>query len=82
MSDCTATGDINSCSNGDYTCSQYVEDPIGYSNDVYDIRATSDSYPPGTYAQYLGRSDVKKAIGATSRYTECGSVGIADSGRS
>lgn len=82
MSQCTATGDLGACSDGDNTCSQNVEDPIGYNGDPYDVRASDDSFPPGTYSSYLNRADIKQAIGATSDYTECGNVGIADGGRS
>lgn len=66
------------CSHGDSVCRNYVENPLEELGvgDAYDIRADSDSFPPGTFVDYIGRSDVKKAIGATSRFSSCGATAI------
>lgn len=72
---CSATsGDDDDCTNADSTCANDIQGPISESGnwDVYDIREPSnDPYPPETYATYLTKSSVVKAIGAKSTYTEC-----------
>lgn len=82
MAQCTGvTGNDDQCSQADDACRQAVEYPLESlaTFDVYDIRASSDSYPPETYTRYLSSASVKKAIGATSNYVECGNVDIGSS---
>lgn len=74
LRNCTSTsGDDYSCQEGDGACNRAVEAPLEQKDnfDVYDIRADHDSFPPGTYANYITSASVKKAIGATSDYEEC-----------
>lgn len=74
LSQCAASGSDSDCSNADNACYNAVEGPVSQDSDfdVYDVRLGSDAVdPPETYADYLGRSDVKSAIGAQSTYTEC-----------
>lgn len=79
---CTDTaGSDSQCARADGSCRQAVEDPLEESAnfDVYDIRADQDSFPPGTYSSYLNSAAVKRAIGATSQYAECGDSDIGSS---
>jgi carboxypeptidase C (cathepsin A) len=75
LQQCTATtGNNQACENADNTCYDDIEGPISETGnfDVYDIREPSnDPYPPETYATYLQKSSVVKAIGAKSTYSEC-----------
>lgn len=72
---CTGlTGADIYCEEAYNTCSTDIDDVIYNSADFdpYDVRAGSnDPNPPETYATYLARADVKKAIGAASTYQEC-----------
>jgi carboxypeptidase C (cathepsin A) len=72
---CTAlTGQNTACENVETTCYNDIEGPLSEVGDfdVYDIREPSDDpYPPETYATYLTKASVTKAIGAKSTYSEC-----------
>ncbi|KAH6647100.1 Alpha/Beta hydrolase protein [Truncatella angustata] len=75
LNKCTGlTGADASCEQAYNTCSEDIDDVIYNSADFdpYDVRASSnDPNPPETYATYLARADVVKAIGAQSTYQEC-----------
>ncbi|KAE8147827.1 Alpha/Beta hydrolase protein [Aspergillus avenaceus] len=75
---CQQTKTDADCRDASSVCGSAIEDRIMYSGvdfDVYDIRQGSDDpYPPSTYSDYLARSDVQKAIGARSKYSECASL--------
>jgi carboxypeptidase C (cathepsin A) len=72
---CTGvTGADAACEQAYNTCDTDIDEVIYNSANFnpYDVRgASNDPYPPETYVTYLSRADVKKAIGATSTYTEC-----------
>ena len=71
---CASSGSNDDCSNAQNTCYGEIEGPLSQAGDfdVYDIQAPSnDPNPPKTYSTYLQNSDVVKAIGAQSTYTEC-----------
>lgn len=87
MQGCTDTpgsASNKACSSGGRTCSSVTDGQIDQNFDPYDIRASDDSYPPGTYVNYLNSAAVKKAIGAQSTYQECGGsyIGNGDGDRS
>jgi carboxypeptidase C (cathepsin A) len=68
------TGTNSACVSSENTCASEIEDVIFDAGDydVYDVRAPSnDPNPPETYVNYLSSASVKKAIGATSTYSEC-----------
>lgn len=75
LQECTSTtGDDSECEDADTECYNSIEGPLSELGDfdVYDIREPSDDpYPPETYATYLTKSAVVKAIGALSTYQEC-----------
>ncbi|KAB2581155.1 Carboxypeptidase S1 [Lasiodiplodia hormozganensis] len=71
---CESTGTVSACVNADNKCYNSIEGPLSEEADfnVYDVRiGASVTDPPETYADYLARDDVKKAIGARSTYSEC-----------
>ncbi|KAK7530742.1 putative carboxypeptidase S1 [Phyllosticta citribraziliensis] len=71
---CESSGTNNACINADNVCYDSIEGPISGAADfnVYDVRLSANAVdPPETYVDYLARSDVKKAIGAKSNYSEC-----------
>ncbi|KAL1639179.1 hypothetical protein SLS58_008147 [Diplodia intermedia] len=71
---CESTGTNNACVNADNKCYNGIEGPLTEEADfnVYDVRiGASVTDPPETYADYLARDDVVKAIGARSTYAEC-----------
>lgn len=70
----------NACASAGDTCSSAVEGPLEElaNFDAYDIRASSDSFPPSTFVKWLTSSSVKKAIGATSSFASCGSTAIGN----
>ncbi|KAK9772802.1 putative Alpha/Beta hydrolase protein [Seiridium cardinale] len=72
---CTGlTGADTYCEEAFNTCDNDIDEVIYNSAnfDPYDVRAGSnDPNPPETYATYLARADVKKAIGAATTYQEC-----------
>lgn len=75
LAKCTGlTGVDAACELAYNTCDTDIDEVI-YSAanfDPYDVRASrNDPNPPETYATYLARADVKKAIGAASTYQEC-----------
>ncbi|OAQ98363.1 hypothetical protein LLEC1_01172 [Akanthomyces lecanii] len=76
----------DTCAQAGNTCSEYVESPLEQlaQFDAYDIRADSDTFPPSSFVKYLTSASVKKAIGATSKFSSCGSTAIGgdDSARS
>ena len=74
LAKCQSSGSNADCKASDSACYNSIEGPLSQTADfdVYDIRAPSnDPNPPETYATYLTRSDVVKAIGAQSTYQEC-----------
>lgn len=78
---CTADPSTNNaCASAGDTCSNAVEGPLEElaNFDAYDIRASSDSFPPSTFVKWLTSSSVKKAIGATSSFASCGSTAIGN----
>ncbi|KAE8352035.1 Alpha/Beta hydrolase protein [Aspergillus coremiiformis] len=75
LQQCKQTQTDEDCLNAAVVCGEVVETPILESSDfdVYDIRKpASDPNAPRTFSNYLARPDVKKAIGASSNYVECG----------
>lgn len=71
---CDESGTNSACANADNVCNSGIQNPITRDADfdVYDIRESSDNpNPPDTYMSYLNDPDVKKAIGAQSKYEEC-----------
>lgn len=72
---CTGlTGNDAYCEKAYNTCDADIDEVIYSSTnfDPYDVRAArNDPNPPETYATYLARADVKKAIGAATTYQEC-----------
>ncbi len=68
----------DTCAQAGNTCSEYVESPLEQlaQFDAYDIRADSDTFPPSSFVSYLTSASVKKAIGATSNFSSCGSTAI------
>jgi carboxypeptidase C (cathepsin A) len=72
---CTETaGTAAACESAGNICDEDIDEVIYNSADFdpYDVREPSnDQYPPETYTTYLANAAVKKAIGATSTYTEC-----------
>ncbi|GME26731.1 carboxypeptidase s1 [Neofusicoccum parvum] len=71
---CESSGTNRACINADTKCYNSIEGPLSEEADfnVYDVRISSSvTDPPETYADYLARSDVVKAIGAQSTYQEC-----------
>ncbi|TQN65798.1 Carboxypeptidase S1, partial [Colletotrichum shisoi] len=66
-------GQDEACVEADTTCYNAVEAPIEAVKtfNVYDVRAKDDKFPPNTYAKYLQKPEVVKAIGANSSYQEC-----------
>lgn len=71
---CEKSGTNSACVNADNKCYNSIEGPLSEEADfnVYDVRISSSvTDPPETYAKYLARSDVVKAIGAKSTYQEC-----------
>jgi carboxypeptidase D len=68
------TGTNSDCLNAMDACMDNIYNPILNANDMdeYDIRApANDPNPPNDFETYLKKSDVKKAIGATSTYSSC-----------
>ncbi|PLB52231.1 putative carboxypeptidase S1 [Aspergillus steynii IBT 23096] len=77
---CTKTGTNDACREASSTCYSTVEGPIMGADDfdVYDVRRGSDDpEPPSTYSDYLADEEVKKAIGARSKYSECANAASA-----
>ncbi|KAH6645248.1 putative carboxypeptidase S1 [Truncatella angustata] len=71
---CSATGTNAACVAADTACASRIDNVIYNSADFdpYDIRSGSrDPNPPETYASYLARADVRKAIGAATTFKEC-----------
>lgn len=71
---CESSGTNSACVNADNKCYNNIEGPLTEEADfnVYDVRISSSvTDPPETYADYLARDDVVKAIGARSTYQEC-----------
>lgn len=73
LNTCSSSGTNSACANAENTCVNDIENPIAAGDfDVYDLRASSqDSFPPGTYATYLGDSTIQSKIGAQHSYVEC-----------
>jgi hypothetical protein len=70
---CWQTDSNSDCQRAMSTCKSGIESPLTRGNfDVYDVRQPAkDPFPPTTYLQYLGRSDIVSAIGAKKKYEEC-----------
>ncbi|GKT63868.1 carboxypeptidase D [Colletotrichum tofieldiae] len=66
-------GQNDACVAAENACYNAIEAPIEAAKtfNVYDVRAADDKFPPSTYAQYLQKPEVLKAIGAKSSYQEC-----------
>ncbi|KZL80143.1 carboxypeptidase s1 [Colletotrichum incanum] len=74
MGKCTELeGQNDACVAAENACYNAIEAPIEAAKtfNVYDVRAADDKFPPATYAQYLQKPEVLKAIGAKSTYQEC-----------
>jgi carboxypeptidase C (cathepsin A) len=78
LQQCTAlTGNDAACRTADSRCYNDIEGPLSQlaDFDVYDIRQPSaDPFPPSTYVGYLQTPSVQKAIGASTKYSECPSA--------
>lgn len=72
---CTGMSGTNAaCIEASSVCDLNIDEVIYASADFdpYDVRASSDDpNPPETYADYLAKAAVRKAIGASTTYTEC-----------
>ncbi|KAI9603992.1 hypothetical protein H4Q26_003602 [Puccinia striiformis f. sp. tritici PST-130] len=72
LQDCANDGSNDVCQDADNFCAQYVSSPLlGDRSTYYFPHSKNDTFPSLSFLKYLDRGDVRRAIGAESKFMAC-----------